>query len=193
MRVLGAIGLCAAGCVPGFGGSPVPDGYSRVEGGIVLPLEMGPYDLYHLEESPVVLIGTVARYGIPADEPQQVPPFDLFVYPMAGRDLDDEIAEAREELRRWDEVNQTVEGTTLGPTIASNPIHSEHPLYLTPIHSVQNGVAVRSFMYITRVAERFLKVRVSYSAATPESIDRAMHRRVELLVDDISRHTVGEQ
>lgn len=185
--------ICAAACVPAFAGAAAPEGYTRVEGDIIVPLEIGPYDLYHLEESPVVLLGTVARYGIPANEPQSVPPFDLFIYPMGGRELDDEIAEAREQLRTWDEINQAVEGTRLGPTIALNPIHSTYPLHLTPIHSVQDGVEIRSFMYITRVAQRFLKVRVSYRASTPESIDRAMHRRVELLVDDIARHTVGER
>lgn len=179
--------LLLAGCIPGASGDPAPEGYRRVEGGILVPAETGPYDLQRVEVSPNVLVGTVARYAIPKDQPQATPSFDLFIYPMAGRELEDEIAEARQQLRMWDEVNDNIHSTTLAPTVTLNTIYAPHPLFLTPILSVQDNVEIRSYMYITRVAQRFLKVRVSYPSDVPENIDRAMHRRIEQLVDDIAR------
>lgn len=165
---------------------PTPDGWRRVEG-ILLPAEVGTYDLQRVEPLRPVELGSAARYAVPKDEPVLLPAFDVFVYPMGGRELAEEAALAREQVRNWDAFDPDLSATTIAPTIETAPVYGEYPMYMTRISARHLGEPVCSFMWITRAGQRFVKVRASYAGTPSHRVDRALIRNVELLLNDLAR------
>ena len=65
LRVLALVAaLVPGGCTLT---QPTPDGWRRVEG-ILLPAEVGTYDLQRVEPLRPVELGSAARYAVPKDE-----------------------------------------------------------------------------------------------------------------------------
>ena len=176
--------VLVAGCRPPAGSSADPV-WTRVES-MLVPRVSGPYRIVEVGEYPEPSLGTFVRYAVPDSLPQRYPPFDLFVYPVGHRDIGAEAAAARAELRLMDQSRPGVRAS-IGETDTILTLNVQHPVVRTVVTGAVDTVSIRSFLYLTRIDNRFLKFRVTYRDDWPAAADRSMERRVERIVEDVVR------
>lgn len=163
-----------------------PDGSIAIEG-IEIPASFGAYSLSDVKEYEIESVGSGARY-LPHDSVRAtMPHVDLFVYPTDGLRL---ASHADNERRNLLQIRpRGVQDVQVGTMSHLPPPRGIHPIHVVPMRLRLNGADLRSIMYISRVGERNLKVRVSYPAAWGYDMDEVAHAQVRLLIGDIVRRS----
>ena len=159
--------------------------YVEVED-LLIPDSAGVFRIARVRELQLRELGSAIAYR-PAGDTMQAGGFDMFVYPLTNRVLIDEMQRARADVLDWDARHEDVENSRLGTLDSVTTEHGRHPLYSTRIHATHGGRDVRSFLYLTRVEERFVKVRLTYPAAVDTATDRQVHGFMQAMFDDIAR------
>ncbi|HEX6587917.1 MAG TPA: hypothetical protein VF039_02760 [Longimicrobiales bacterium] len=148
-----------------------------------LPLESGPYSIDRIESYPVRSLGTAVRYMV---SDSSAPPIDLFVYPVGDRDLDAEAAAARSEMRFAGRTQRDLSLDIVG-TDTLVVLGAPYPVLRSLAEGAIGPDSLRSYLFLTRVENRYLKFRATFSAASRHMLDRALRRRVESIIRDAAR------
>lgn len=165
-----------------------PDGSVTVEA-IEIPADFGAFAIADVEEYEFDEAGTMVRYAPHDSVRNTLPILDLFVYPAGSGRLETHAEQARRELQSAAGNVRGVHSVQVSTMERMPPARGVHPIFLTPARMNVAGNELRSLMYISRVGERYLKVRISYPAALGYGWDDTLHAQVRLLFADIVRRS----